>query len=169
MLDAARERRPDAKLWQADMTTFTVGAPVDALLCLFSSIGYLEPERALPAAAARFAAAVRPGGALIIEPWIAPDVFEPGRQMMQTYDGDDVKLCRMVAAERDGDQAIFDFHWLIMEAGRPVIRHVVDRHVVWLVPRDQMLAVFDAAGFDARWEPDGLMRDRELLIGRRRC
>ena len=58
MLRHARERLPGAHLFQADMTDFEAPYPCDALLCLFSSIGYLTTAEALAAAARRFAAAL---------------------------------------------------------------------------------------------------------------
>jgi SAM-dependent methyltransferase len=167
MLAVARGKAPTATLWQADMTRFRVERPQDALLCLFSSIGYLRDRPALSAAAACFAEALRPGGLLVVEPWFTPDRWTVGRPSLQTFSSPDLHIARASVGDRDGDTAIMDMHWLVARSGHPV-EHRVDRHEMWLCPRDVMLSVFDEVGFDARFEPDGLMKDRGLVLGRRR-
>ncbi|MCI0629531.1 MAG: hypothetical protein L0Y44_02625, partial [Phycisphaerales bacterium] len=156
------------KLFQADMTDFTLDRPVDALLCLFSSIGYIHPEDRLRAAARCFAAALRTGGALIVEPWIAPEDFIDGRPWLNTYDSDQLKLCRMVISQREGEMSILDFHWMAARAGAKEVERFVERHINWLCPRQTMLSVFNDAGFDCRLEPDGLMKGRGLIVGQKR-
>lgn len=168
MLEIARTRLPGSRLFEADMTSFTVERPFDALLCLFSSIGYLRDNASLRAAAARFAAAVRPGGAIIIEPWLPPEVYQPGRLTMQTFESPDLKLCRMVIAHREADMAVMEFHWLAAETGAAVVEHFIDRHELRLCPHEMLARAFGEAGFDCRIEPHGLMKERGLLIGRRR-
>jgi hypothetical protein len=150
------------------MTRFAVREPVDALLCLFSSIGYLHPEPRLEEAARAFAAAVRPGGVLIVEPWIAPEVYTPGRVWMDTYRSDDLCLSRGNVSSRKGDLAILDFHWLAFERDPPRVHRFEERHRLWLCPREQMRAVFERAGFEVELVAEGLMRDRGLFVGRRR-
>jgi hypothetical protein len=50
--------------------------------------------------------------------------------------------------------------------------HQVERfqetHKLWMAPRELYLEVFDQAGFDMVFEPDGLMHQRGLFVGRRR-
>jgi hypothetical protein len=169
MLDIARDKLgPTAKLFQADMVDFTVDEPLDAALCLFSSIGYVYPKQRLRAAAKCFANAVRPGGLVIIEPWVDPEDYRPGYGSMHTYDSPELKLCRAVIGRRDGDMAVMDFHWLVLQIGTEAVEHFIDQHRLWLCPREVLLGAFEQAGFDCRFEPDGLMPKRGLLIGRKR-
>lgn len=79
MVAVARDKAPDARLWAADLRDFAVASPYDGFLCLFSSIGYLLDEAALRACAEACARAVRPGGALIVEPWLTADRWDTGR------------------------------------------------------------------------------------------
>ena len=167
MIQIAREKLPDMPLFVADMASFHVEAQFDALLCLFSSIGYVYPEDRLRSAAACMARAIRPGGVLVIEPWIAPESYIPGRAWMQTFDGAELKLCRMVISRREGDMATMEFHWLAAATGGEV-EHFIDRHALWLCPHDLLIRIFSDAGFDCRLDSSGLTKDRELLIGRRR-
>ena len=68
MLAIARRKLPLADLFAADMKTFEVAEPFDAVLCLFSSIGYLKTDDEIADAARAFARAVRPGGVIVVEP-----------------------------------------------------------------------------------------------------
>ena len=164
MLHFAAEKAPQVPLFAADMTSFTVDARFDGLLCLFSSIGYLLDEQALSRAARAFAAAVRPGGALIVEPWFAPEDWRVGFPHMLQHDTPDLKIARVNTTAREGDMALFDMHWLVAPRGTPV-QHFVEHHRMWLCPRDTMKRVFSEAGFDVRFEPEGALKDRGLFVG----
>lgn len=168
MLEIARGKLAGVPLFRADMADFALAEPADALLCLFSSIGYVYFEDRLRAAAAAFARAVRPGGALVVEPWITEEDYAPGRLTMQTVDGEDLKLCRAVVANRRGALTVLDFHWLVLRAGAPDAEHFVEHHELWMCPRATLLGALEEAGFDVRWEPGGSSKDRGLVIGRRR-
>lgn len=167
MVAFAAAKVPDAPLFTADMRRFAVAAPVDALLCLFSGIGYLLDEAALRACAHAFAAAVRPGGALIVEPWLEPEAWAVDRPFMTLHDKPELRIARVNTTDREGDIAVMDMHWLVGRKGHPV-EHFVEHHRMWLCPRQTMRAAFEEAGFTTRFEPDGLMKDRGLFLGVRR-
>jgi SAM-dependent methyltransferase len=169
MLAVARSKlSAQVKLFRSDMADFTVDEPFDAILCLFSSIGYVYPEERLRDTAACFAKAVRPGGVAVIEPWIAPENYQPGYGSIFTYESPDTKLCRASIGRRDGELAVLDFHWLIVRTGAEAVEHCIDRHRLWLCPSDRMQGIFNAAGFDCRLQPDGIMPKRGLLVARKR-
>ncbi len=113
-----------------------------------------------------FARALRPGGLLVAEPWIVREHYEPGRRSMRTYADDDLKLCRAVVAQIDGDSAVMEMNWLIAARDQP-IRHLVERHEMRFTPVESMLAIPEAAGFDARFKTNGLMEGRGLHIARK--
>jgi daunosaminyl-N,N-dimethyltransferase/N-dimethyltransferase len=167
MLEVARRKLPEVPLFQADMTDFAVQQPFDALLCLFSSIGYVYPEERLRRAARAFARALRPGGVLIVEPWLTQAAYRPGHLTMHTYDSPELKLCRAIVGKQEGELAVLDFHWLALRAGAGDVEHFVDRHSMWLCPTETLLDAFGEAGFEARWEPKGLMPERGLIVGRK--
>lgn len=170
MLAVARRKLPTTPLFVADMADPTAlpEAGADVLLCLFSSIGYLFPEARLRSAAQAFAAALRPGGVLLVEPWLTERNFREGNPSLQTYDSPELKLARATIARRDGALSVLDMHWLVAKKGRPEVEHFVDHHALWMCPTETMLGVFREVGFEVRYDPDGLMKDRGLIIGRRR-
>jgi daunosaminyl-N,N-dimethyltransferase/N-dimethyltransferase len=166
MLEVARQKVPDVPLWEADLRDFTVEAPMQAILCLFSSIGYVHEEEGLGACARSFARALAPGGVLILEPWLTPENCAPGFPSMHTYGDDDLKLCRQAVTEVIGDISAFDMHWLVARRDGEV-EHFVERHELRLYTSETMRAALEAAGLEARFEPDGLMPKRGLWIARR--
>lgn len=181
MLAVARRRLPGVPLWHADMATVTpeqVDGPYDAVVCLFSSIGYLFPEARLQAALRRFAALLRPGGVLVLEPWLDPDAYRVGRPNLQTaglpdLDAEPAEL--LVARggvsalrEQDGLQiSVMDLSYLVIPAGG-VVETFTERHELWLCPAETMQRGLDAAGFDVERFAEGLMPGRGLFVGRRR-
>ena len=69
---------PEAAFHRDDMTDFDLGRRFDALVCMFSSIGYAKTEERLRAAAEAMGRHLEPGGVLVVEPWLAPDDWQDG-------------------------------------------------------------------------------------------
>lgn len=166
MLALAREKLPDIPLFHADMRDFSVAQPVDGLLCLFSSVGYLLSEADYARAARSFAAAVRPGGALIVEPWVAPDQLDEQKVSMISAGDEQRKIGRASRVWREGHVSVVDCHYLV---ARPQgIEHFHDQHRMAMFEAEFQRRIFDAAGFETLFMPGGLTTGRGLLIGRRR-
>ena len=158
----ASKKLPGAEIVVADMVDYLLPQPADALLCLFSSIGYVFPDERLRATAVAFYHNVCPGGVVLLEPWLRPKVGLPGHFSQQTYEGQDMKLCRAGVHQVEGRLSVFDFHWLVTRAEG--VEHFVEQHKLWMYTEEELVDAFTAAGFDAQWSEDGLMRDRGLLI-----
>ncbi|MBN2496538.1 MAG: class I SAM-dependent methyltransferase [Deltaproteobacteria bacterium] len=168
MLEIARRKLPGVELFSADMADFRVEEPFDALLCLFSSIGYLLSEERLEAAAGCFARALRPGGVLVVEPFLSRQEYKPGRLVLQSADGEKLKCARACIPGLDGDRAVIDYHWLVLRSGQAAVEHFTERHELRLCSRETMTEIFDRAGFAVSHEPRGLVPGRGLLVARRR-
>ena len=102
LLAIARERVSDAALHEADMTSFSLGRRFDAVVCLFSSIGYVGTLDRLDAAISAMAAHLEPGGVLLVEPWLQPHVWQDGHLSALFVDEADVKLARLGVATTEG-------------------------------------------------------------------
>ena len=166
MLEIARKRAPDSPVFVADMAELQVDQPFDALLCLFSSIGYIHGTDRLLRTVSAFADALRVDGVLVIEPWVSPDVGIPGHPVLMTYEDDDLKVCRAFVTRAEGRRSILDFHWLV--AQRDVgVEHLTERHELYMYTRQELLDRLSDAGFRARFEPDGLVPGRGLIVGRK--
>lgn len=167
MLEIAKKKSPDADLFVSDMTNFSVEEPSDALLCLFSSIAYLHTEQQLRSAALCFARALRPGGILIIEPFVSKEQFASGRPYLQCHDGEELKCARACVSEATENLAVLDFHWMVLRPGQSTVERFEERHVLRLYDRDSFTRIFEESGFSMSIESRGLHDDRELLVGRK--
>jgi SAM-dependent methyltransferase len=167
ILDVARRKLPDANLFEADMADFDVEKPFDAVLCLFSSIGYVYPKEQLERAAECFAAALKPGGVLMIEQFVEAKDFVPGLMTLQTYDGEDLKCARACITKNEGEYAVLDFNWLVMRRDLSEVEHVVERHKLWGFSADLLKTILEGAGFSVSIEADGLIPKRPLVVAKR--
>lgn len=159
----AREKLPEATVHQADMVDFALPGRYDVVLCLFSSIGYLQSLENVERALGRFRAHLAEGGLVVVEPWFVPGVLEAGRVMAMLAEGKDVTVCRMSHLELDGRLSRLHFEYLI---GRPTgIEHAAEVHELGLFTVEEMLRCFHGAGLQAQYDPKGLF-DRGLYLAR---
>jgi SAM-dependent methyltransferase len=165
LLRVARERNPGAAFHQGDMTDFDLGRRFDALVCLFSAIGYARTEDALRRTIANFARHLEPGGVAVVEPWLSPEGFRPGMPRLDVAESSELKVARMGRADWAGDLSVIVFVYMV---GRPGgIEHWEDRHLLGLFTHQQMLDAFAAAGLEVvEYDPQGLI-GRGLYVARR--
>ena len=72
-LTVARRRLPNIQFYHADMTDFELGKRYDVVISLFSAIGELLDIEQVNCAVKTMAKHLKPGGVLIIEPWLRPE------------------------------------------------------------------------------------------------
>jgi SAM-dependent methyltransferase len=164
LLAVARERLPELAFHHGDMTSFDLGRRFDAVTCLFSAIGYAVTEERLRAAIAAMAQHVEPGGVLLVEPWLEPEVWKPGHLHLLTVDEPDVKIARATAAGLEGTVSTMDFHYLVLTSAGA--EHFTEHHEAGLFTRAQMTAAFEAAGLTVELDEEGLI-GRGLYIATR--
>jgi SAM-dependent methyltransferase len=158
---------PHLNLWIADMANFKVEEPYDALVCMFSSIGYLVPQEKLAAGLACFAAALKPGGKLVIQPWFKPSVYIDGQPGLTSYDDDNIKISRQSVSRIEDGNAVLDFHFLVTRKGEDP-EYFSNRHVLALVEPRTFLRLLDEAGFDVEYTEDGNLASRGLYSAAKR-
>jgi ubiquinone/menaquinone biosynthesis C-methylase UbiE len=163
LLTIARERLPGVELIEGDMTAFDLGRRFDAVVCLFSSIGYARTVGRLDAALASMARHVAPGGTLIVEPWLAPEDWRAGHVHMLAVDDEALKIARVTHASREGDVSIADFAYVV--ATPAGVDHFAERHELGLFTDAQYRAAFTSAGLRVEHDPEGLM-GRGLYVAR---
>jgi SAM-dependent methyltransferase len=162
MLAVARKRLPDATFHEGDMASFDLGKLFDAVVCMFSSIGYVKTEERLGQAVASMARHLEPGGVLVVEPWLSPEAWNDRHVGAVFVDEPELKLARINIAQRDADVSIVDFNYLV---GTPdAVEHFTERHELGLFTVEQQLAAFRAAGLEAEHDPEGPM-GRGLYVG----
>lgn len=155
MLEIARKKLPEVELFEADMFDFVAEKTYDAVLCLFSSISYAESLDQLEQAAHNFYSALRPGGVLVVEPWIGPGEVAAGRPSMKTYEDEDIKVCRQFVSKEEGRKAVLDFHWMVAERGKDV-EYFTSQLVAYLYSPEEYRGALEQAGFEVVYDADGL-------------
>ncbi len=155
MLEIARRKLPDVALHQADMRTFNLGRVFDTAICMFGAMGHLRDEDELLAAIRQIARHLGPGGVLIVEPWLTPDVFAPGRVSGLFVDEPELKIARMSVGRRQGRLAVLDMHHLI--ATPAGVEHFVERLGLTLFPHEAYRSAMTAVGLSVEFDPQGPM------------
>jgi len=145
MLRLARRRLPGVRLVRSDMRRLALRDRFDVVSCLFSSIGYLRTERDLRAALRAFARHLRPGGLLLVEPWLAPDELRRGHVGVNVYRDAQIAIVRFGVVRRRGDLSYLDLEYLIGIEHRGV-RHVTETEVLRLTPRSRWPELLRDAG-----------------------
>jgi SAM-dependent methyltransferase len=167
MLERAAERCPGVMLVEGDMRTLDpggLGAPFDAVSCLFSSIAYMRDLQSLTEAVGSMARCIRPGGVLAIEPFLEPGVVELGRPWATFVDRPEIKIARMDVPRVEGRCLQLEFEYLIADSDG--VRHVHESHRVGLFTREEFGSAFRAAGLEWSFVDPGIS-GRGLHFGRR--
>lgn len=156
LLGVAAERLPGVPLHHADMRDFDLGRTFDVVTCLFSSIGYVQTAEDLERAVSMMARHLAPAGVLLVEPWFAPDKFDPhhiGRVVVA--ERPDLQAVRMNGSRVDGTLSILEFHYLVARPG--TVAHLTETHVLGLFTPEQYRAAFERAGLRVEHDDTGLM------------
>lgn len=128
MLEVARRRCPTLPLQLGDMVDFNLRRTFDVVTCLFSAVAYVRTFNRLQRAVQSMAQHVRPGGLLVIEPWIDVERYWVGRLTLNVAEdatlesGVDVPECH---------------RWFGVGPGHPLPhRHTGGRRVLRRTPGD---------------------------------
>lgn len=159
----AQGKLPAGTVFEADMTTFELPRRYDVILCLFSSIGYVRSLENVVRTLTRFRDHLAPNGLVIVEPWFAPGVLQPGRISINSAEADGVTVCRMSHLEIDGRISRLRFEYLIGRATG--IERASEVHELGLFTTEEMRDCFRAAGLQADHHARGLS-DRGLFVAR---
>jgi SAM-dependent methyltransferase len=164
MLEVARTRLPGVPLHLVDMRTLDLGRQFDAVICLFSSIGYITDPSELRSTIERLAAHVGPGGVMILDGWVRPgDWSDSYRGGPDVASDDETMVVRMSLSRRAGNITELDMHHLVRtETG---IEHFVETHRLALTPTEDYVSAVEGAGLRARVVP--FMPARDRVVGTR--
>lgn len=162
LLEVAQEKNPGVTFHARDMVDFDLGRSFDVVVCLFSSIGYVQSHENLERATHTLARHVAPGGLLMIEPWLTPDSFESGHIGMLVVDEPDLKITRMNSSRRSGDVSILDFDYLV---GTPRgIEHFTETHRLGLFTEANHVDVIRRAGLVPQEGADLMGRGLHIAV-----
>ena len=157
----AADKHPAGTFTVADMSDFHLGRTYDAVLCLFSSIGYVRTLERLDATLRCFHEHLGAGGVILLEPWFPPGFMTDGFTARNEAEGDGVRITRLARTEIDGRISRLHFDYQISDARG--VRHASEVHELGLFTVADQLAAFERAGLQARFEPAGFC-DRGLFV-----
>ena len=153
LLRIARQKHPSGRFFEADMSDFDLEQRYDAVLCLFSSIGYLVTLERVRRAFVCFRRHLNPRGALLVEPWFPPGGLDAGRVFRQTGTYQETRVERISRNEIDGRISRLHFDYRIESSAG--IRHATEVHELGLFTADEMRTTFEEAGLRAEFDPIG--------------
>jgi len=155
-VEIARGRCPQGRFSVGDMADFDLGKRYDVVLSLFSSIAYVRTLVRLASAARALSRHLAPGGLSMVEPWMTPEDFTPGRVYLQCADTDEVKISRMSSSHVRNGVSILDFHYLVGSSQE--VRHLRETHELGLFSKEEMRSAMEAGGLKLlEFDPEGLM------------
>jgi ubiquinone/menaquinone biosynthesis C-methylase UbiE len=154
MLAIAKKKHPKIRFHQGDMTDFDLGRQFDAIVCLFSSIGYVKTKSRLQKAVKNMSRHLLPGGVLLIEPWFTPQQWHPGRASMTQIHKPDLKIVRMSYSGQRGKISSIEFQYLIGTSKG--IEHSVEMHELGLFTHKEYIDAFKTAGLKVTHDPEGV-------------
>lgn len=159
----AREKNTAGNFRQADMMDFNLGHQYDVVMCLFSSIGYVRTLENMKKTLACFRRHLAKKGLLLIEPWITPEAWEPGKVFMHTIEDEKMKICRMSHSGIDGKVSELRFEYVI---GEPEgIHRKTEVHKLGLFSVEEMRLCLQDTGFKVTFDPQEFS-DRGLYIAK---
>jgi len=162
LLNIARKRNPRVTFHSGNMLTFNLNKQFDVITCLFSAIGYMRTLRELNRAIRNMAGHLRPGGVLVVEPWLTPAMLKPGHIGAVFVSQPKLKIARMNIVVVKRRLSILKFHYLI---GTPAgITYFTEADEFGLFTHAEYLASFHRAGLKITYDRRGLI-GRGLYIG----
>lgn len=164
MLRVARKNIKGVAFKQADMVRLNFGKQFDAIICLFSSIGYVKTYANLKKTINNFARHLKKGGVVIIEPWFTKEVYIVGSPHLNTYSDGNIKIARECVSKIRDNVSVMDMHYLIAEKGKSV-KHFIDRHELGMFEPKKILEFMKKSSLRPKFLKDGFMKNRGLYIG----
>jgi ubiquinone/menaquinone biosynthesis C-methylase UbiE len=152
-LAIARQKHPAGQFFEADMADFSLPHRYDAVICLFSSVGYVRTIERARAALACFRRHLAPGGVIVVEPWFQPGVLDPARVTTNVGEGNGVRVTRVGRVEVHGRISRLLFDYEIVDVSGT--RHASEAHELGLFTTAELLEAFRSAGLDADYDAQG--------------
>lgn len=150
----AQRKNPGREFVCANMIDFELGRSYDAVLCLFSSIGYAKTLENVRRTLESFRRHLASGGVVVVEPWFGPSEWHAGSVFMKTAEAEGVKVCRMSHSVVHGRVSVLEFQYLIGRAEG--LEHRREVHELGLFTTGEMRRCFGEAGLDVvEYDPEG--------------
>ncbi len=153
-IEIAKEKNIKGQYFVRDMIQFDLGKKYDVVMCLFSSIGYVQTNENVVRTLFHLKEHLNEHGMILIEPWLTPVRWESGRVDVLNAEGNGMKITRMTHTARKENLSILKFHYLI--GNKEGIEHIKEQHTLGLFTENEMRKAFDEVGLKVNYDPVGL-------------
>lgn len=153
----ASKKNPDRDFSCADMSSFSIPQKYDAILCLYSSIAYVETVEKLQGAIDNMATHLNPGGIVLIEAWVEPsewvtelvDAFESFDETSQT------RVLQSRHGSTEGNVSILQIDYHVETPDEKF--DFTETHRLALFTKGQIQDALRNARFEPRYSPKGVL------------
>ena len=159
----AQKKNPKSTLFLDNMTDFKLNKKYDIVMCLFSSIGYVQTMENVVKTLKNFKTHLNEGGLILVEPWFTPERWNPGMTYADSAETEDIKIARMSHSDKKGNISIVNFEYLL--ATKEGIQHLKETHELGLFTHQELLSCFKEADLSVEFDSEGLF-GRGIYIAR---
>ena len=163
MLALAHERCPSVQLVEADMRSFNLGMKFDAVVSVFSGIGYLTEQSDLRQAVRTMASHLKPGGVLALEGWVEPEAWLGASVSADSWRTDELAVARVTKSDAEGMRSSFTARYTV--ATLQGITSIDEHHVLRLSDPEEFATAYQQAGLVFERLPSLLRPGRGGYIG----
>ncbi|GAB2459615.1 hypothetical protein GCM10011375_09550 [Hymenobacter qilianensis] len=154
LLEVAHTRCPDVPFYQKDMTDFDLSVTFDVVVCLFSSIAYVQTVDNLNKTVKCLAQHLNLGGLLVIEPWITPDQYVVGKITANFVDQPNLKIAWMYVSQLKDNTSVFNINYMV---GTPEgVNNFSEEHIMGLWTDIDYRSAMEKASVEVNYDPKGL-------------
>ncbi len=151
----AQEKNPECHYEHQDMRAFEINNRFDAIICMFSSIGYLKSEEEVRKTLKCFKEHLAQDGVIIVEPWFTPSSWHTPHIHMMTAEAEGLKICRASSSQSEGRTSRADMHYLI--ATNEGVEYFSEEHALTLFTVEEMKSAFESVGLRVKHQADGII------------
>jgi SAM-dependent methyltransferase len=163
MLAIAAQNAPDVPLAEGDFRTFQLNRTFDAIVCLFSGIGYLTEEADLQQAVANMVRHLRSGGVLLIEGWIEPEYWIGNTVHAESARRGRLAVARATRSWRDGPHSVVEMRYV--GASPEVLTTIDENHRMRLSHPEEFARAYEREGLSFERLPHMLHPGRSVYAG----
>jgi ubiquinone/menaquinone biosynthesis C-methylase UbiE len=169
MLRVARRNGRGVRWIRGDLERLELREEFDVVTCLFGVIGYVRTVPRLHRAMRILARHTRPGGVLIVDPWLTPEAWltpdgsKEGRVSLLVHESKGLTIARVGVSRRRGRISTTEYGYAVGRTRGPV-RLFRERHALGLFTVAEQLAAMESAGFRARFYRGGFTKQRGLFV-----
>lgn len=121
MIKIAKSKIKDVDFVVSDMLDLKLNKKFDIILCMASSISYLQNYTNLKKVISKLSDHLNSGGILILEPWQTKNGDDlSGKPYLLTYDSKDLKIARVGMMKKRGIISILETSYLIAERNKKI-------------------------------------------------